>query len=70
MNNRVKPIPSGFHTVTPHLVVKDASKAIEFYKQAFGAQELARMTAPDGKSIMHADLQIGDSHRPARPSRV
>src|SRR5215510_3579476 len=62
MSSRVKPIPSGFHTLTPHLVVKGASKAIEFYKKAFGAQELGRLSGPDGKSIMHADLKIGDSH--------
>ena len=55
-----KPIPEGFHTVTPALVVNDAAKAIEFYKKAFGAQELVRMPSPDGK-IMHAELKIGDS---------
>jgi PhnB protein len=62
MSTRAKPIPSGMHTLTPHLVVKDASKAIEFYKKAFGAQEIGRVTTPDGKSVMHADLKIGDSH--------
>jgi PhnB protein len=62
MTNRAKPIPSGFHTLTPHLVVKGASRAIDFYKKAFGAQEVGRLTSPDGKSIMHADLKIGDSH--------
>jgi uncharacterized glyoxalase superfamily protein PhnB len=50
------------HTLTPHLVVKGASKAIEFYKKAFGAEEIGRLSAPDGKSVMHADLKIGDSH--------
>lgn len=60
MTNTVKPIPEGFHTVTPGLVVKDASKAIDFYKRALGAQELVRMPGPDGK-IMHAELKIGDS---------
>jgi PhnB protein len=60
--NRIKPIPNGFHTLTPHLVVKGASQAIEFYKRAFGAEELGRMAGPDGKSVMHADLKIGDSH--------
>ncbi|HZI56972.1 MAG TPA: VOC family protein, partial [Verrucomicrobiae bacterium] len=49
-----------FHTVTPSLVVRDAPKAIEFYKKALGAQELSRMPGPDGK-IMHAELKIGDS---------
>ena len=62
MNNRVRPIPSGHHTLTPHLVVKGASKAIEFYKKAFGAEEVGRLSGPDGKSVMHADLKIGDSH--------
>jgi PhnB protein len=62
MSSRVKPIPSGMHTLTPHLVVKGASKAIEFYKKAFGAEEIGRFQTPDGQSIMHADLKIGDSH--------
>jgi PhnB protein len=55
------PIPEGEHSITPHLIVKDASEAIEFYKKAFGAQEHARVPGPDGKSIMHAHLKIGDS---------
>ena len=62
MTNRVKAIPTGFHTLTPHLVVKGASRAIDFYKKAFGAQEIGRMPGPDGNTIMHADLKIGDSH--------
>ncbi|HSU59605.1 MAG TPA: VOC family protein [Bryobacteraceae bacterium] len=57
---KVNAIPPGYHTVTPYLVLNDASRAIEFYKQAFGAQELARMGAPDGK-IGHAEIKIGDS---------
>ncbi len=61
MANPVKRVPEGFHTVTPHLVVRGASEAIEFYKKAFGAQELSRAPAPDGKSLIHAMLQIGDS---------
>ena len=61
MKKQVQPIPPGFHTLTPHLVVKDASNAIEFYKNAFGAKEIRRAPAPDGKSLMHAELQIGDS---------
>jgi PhnB protein len=56
----VKPIPEGFHTITPSLIVRDAAKAIDFYKKALGAQELVRMPSPDGK-IMHAELKIGDS---------
>jgi len=57
----VNPIPKGLHTVTPNLVIRDCSKAIEFYKRAFGAQEVARFPSPDGKSIWHAELKIGDS---------
>jgi len=55
-----RPIPENFHTVTPSLIVKDAAKAIDFYKKALGAQELFRMAAPGGK-IGHAELKIGDS---------
>ena len=58
---QVKPVPAGFHSLTPSLTVKDAAGAIEFYKRAFGAVELNRAMAPDGKSIWHAELQIGDS---------
>jgi uncharacterized glyoxalase superfamily protein PhnB len=54
-------IPEGCRTVTPHLICLGASKAIEFYKKAFGAVELARMAGPDGQSIMHAEIKIGDS---------
>jgi PhnB protein len=57
----VKPIPQGYHTVTPYLTVKGAAQAIEFYKRAFGAQEVERMPGPDGKSVMHAELKLGDS---------
>lgn len=57
----VEPIPKGMHTVTPHIVVRNAANAIEFYKQAFGAKELHRMYMPDGKTIMHAAIRIGDS---------
>jgi PhnB protein len=60
MTASAKPVPEGFHTVTPAIVVRDAAKAIEFYKKALGAQELVRMPGPDGK-IMHAELKIGDS---------
>ena len=54
-------IPPGQHTVTPHLVIRDAAVAIEFYKKAFGAQEVFCYKAPDGR-IMQADIIIGDSH--------
>lgn len=56
----VKPIPDGYHSVTPYLVVKGASGAIDFYKAAFGAKELFRMEGP-GNTVAHAELQIGDS---------
>ena len=56
----VRPIPEGYHSVTPYLAVDDAAKAIDFYKEAFGAEEFVRMPGPDGK-IAHAELQIGDS---------
>ena len=56
----VKPIPDGFHTVTPYLVVTGVSKLIDFLKQAFGAEEFHRSSRPDG-SIMHAQVKIGDS---------
>jgi PhnB protein len=62
MSSQIKPIPEGFHTLTAHLVVKGASQAIEFYKKAFGAEEVGRLTGPNGNSVMHADLKIGDSH--------
>ncbi len=55
------PIPSGYHTVTPCLRVRDADRAIEFYNRAFGAQDLGRMAGPDGKRVMHAEVKIGDS---------
>lgn len=56
-----KAIPDGFNTLTPHIVVQDAARAIDFYKKAFGAQEQTRHLAPDGKSVMHAQLKIGNS---------
>jgi PhnB protein len=56
----VKPIPEGYHTLTPYLTVRDAPRAIEFYKQAFGAKERGVMKDPSGR-VMHAELMIGDS---------
>lgn len=56
----VKPIPEGYHTITPYLSVDDAAEAIEFYKRAFDAKERARMPSPDGR-VAHAELEIGDS---------
>jgi len=61
MTNQVKAIPDGFHTITPHLLVREAHRAIEFYKQAFGAEVLHVAPAPDGKRVLHASLKIGDS---------
>jgi len=55
-----KPIPDGFHTVTPSLVVSNSKEAIEFYQKAFGAKEIYQFPTPDGKT-MHAMIQIGDS---------
>ena len=57
---QVRPIPEGFHSLTPYLTVNDCARAIDFYKRAFGAQEVMRMDAPGGK-IGHAELKIGDS---------
>ena len=55
-----KPVPEGYHTATPHIVVTDAARALEFYGRAFGATELMRMPAPGGR-IGHAEISIGDS---------
>jgi PhnB protein len=55
-----KAVPEGFHTVTAQLTLDDATKAIDWYKQALGAEEVARAVGPDGK-IMHAEIRIGDS---------
>jgi len=60
MTSQIKPIPEGYHTATPYLIISNAAQAIEFYKEAFGATELMRLAAPDGK-LMHAEIRIGDS---------
>lgn len=57
----IKPVPEGYHSVTPTFMFKDCRKAIEFYKAAFGARERYAMPGPDGNGIMHAELQVGDS---------
>jgi PhnB protein len=62
MAAKVRPIPEGFHSITPHITVHDAAGAIDFYKKAFGAQEMARMPMPDGGKLMHAMIKIGDSY--------
>jgi PhnB protein len=58
--SKVSPIPEGFHSVTPYLVIKGAAQAIDYYKKVFGATELVRMNGPGG-TVGHAELQIGDS---------
>jgi PhnB protein len=60
MTTKVKPIPEGFHVVTPYLTLKDSKKAIEFYKRALGAKVLCTFPTPDGKKTMHAAIQIGN----------
>jgi len=61
MPEKRKTLPKGAHTLTAHLVIHNASKAVEFYQKAFGAKVQSVHQTPDGK-VMHADLQIGDSH--------
>jgi PhnB protein len=56
----VKPVPDGYHTATPYLIINGAADAIEFYKQAFDAAEVMRLPGPAGK-LGHAEIQIGDS---------
>jgi PhnB protein len=56
----VQSIPTGYHTVTPYLIVRNAAAALDFYKKAFGAVELMRFPGPGGK-LMHAEMKIGDS---------
>lgn len=61
MTNKVKPIPEGYHSITPYLIIKGCAEAIEYYKKAFGAKEVMRMDMPGGK-IGHAELLVGNSH--------
>jgi PhnB protein len=68
MANRAKPIPEGYHTVTPYLIIDGAAAAIDFYTKAFGAKETFRFAMPDGK-IAHAEIKIGNP-RIIRCSRV
>jgi PhnB protein len=56
----MNPIPEGYHAVTPHLIIRDAARALDFYREALGAEELFRLAGPDGK-LMHASIRIGDS---------
>ena len=61
MNENVNMIPDGYHSINAYLVVRNAAKAIDFYKKAFSAEERFRMHGPDDKTIIHAELKIGDS---------
>jgi PhnB protein len=61
VKTKVNPVPDDFRTITPHLVVNGVAAAVEFYQKAFGADELYRNLAPDGVSIMHSELLLGDS---------
>src|SRR5262245_61064776 len=56
----VKPIPDGYHTATPFLVIKDTARALEYYRKAFGAEVVVRMPAPDG-TLVHAEIRLGNS---------
>ena len=60
MTGKVRPIPEGYHTATPYLTIRNAAQALDFYKRAFGATEVMRMTSPDGR-VGHAEIRIGDS---------
>jgi PhnB protein len=60
MSKKVSPIPEGYNSITPYLIIKGAAQAIEYYKKVFGATEVIRMDQPDGK-VGHAELKIGDS---------
>jgi len=59
--NNVSPVPKGYHSVIPYLIVKGAAKAIDFYKEVLGATELMRLPGPNG-TIGHAEIKVGDSH--------
>lgn len=59
--SKVNPIPDGFNNVNIHMTVTNAAEAIEFYGKAFGAEEVCRMPGPDGKTVMHSELKIGNS---------
>lgn len=61
MATNIRPVPEGFHAVTPHLTLKNAKQAIDFYKKAFNAEVLGLFPSPDGQGTMHAQIRIGDS---------
>jgi hypothetical protein len=56
----VNPIPAGFHTLAPNIIVKNVDAAVSFYRRAFGAEEISRLSMPDGK-VVHCELKVGDS---------
>ena len=58
---KINPIPAGYHSVTPYLIIKGAARALDFYQRAFGATELMRIPGP-GDAVMHAEILLGDSH--------
>jgi PhnB protein len=60
MTDTTAPVPAGYHSLTPVVIVKGGAEAIDFYREAFGAEQVRRMNGPDG-SVMHAELRIGDS---------
>jgi PhnB protein len=60
-HGKVKPIPDGYHTLTPYLGIRGSAKALDFYKKAFGAEELFRIPGPTPDSVGHAEIRIGDS---------
>ena len=61
MTSEISPIPEGFHTITPSLIVNDAAGALDFYKSALGAAELMRLPTPDGSKIVHSSMKVGNS---------
>lgn len=61
MAGKVKTVPDGFNTVSAHLVVREAGKAMDWYKKAFGAEEVMRMPGPGGQGVMHGEVKIGNS---------
>ena len=61
MSRSLKRVPEDFHTITPHLVVRDVPRAVEFYRRAFGAEELLRNLTPDGGAVLHCELLLGES---------
>jgi uncharacterized glyoxalase superfamily protein PhnB len=65
MKGKVKPVPDEYHTLTPGLTVRNAAEAIDFYKEAFGAQERFRMATPDGRQVVHAELKVGSVFDPS-----